>query len=166
MRVIGIDPGTALTGFGVLEEAPDGSITTVDFGVITTSSGQSDSERLLELYLRLNEILALHNPAQGAVERLFFQKNVKTAMSVGQARGVVLLCLEQHGISPAEYTPNEIKSAVSGYGAAGKAQIQKMVQMLLKLEDIPKPDDAADALAVGICHLHSAAFHRKIQEQS
>ncbi len=166
MRVIGIDPGTALTGFGVLEAGPDGSITAVEFGVIKTSSGHSDSERLLELYLKLNGILDLHHPGQGAVERLFFQKNVKTAMAVGQARGVVLLCLEQHGISPAEYTPNEIKSAVSGYGAAGKAQIQKMVQMLLRLEELPKPDDAADALAVGICHFHTAAFHRKIQEQS
>lgn len=166
MRVIGIDPGTALTGFGVLESGPGGKLTPLEYGVISTASDLTPSERLMTLYEQLNEIITLHRPTLGAVEKLFFQKNVKTAMSVGQARGVVLLCLQQSGIAPAEYTPNEIKLAVSGYGGAGKGQVQKMVQMLLGLKEIPKPDDAADALATAICHVHSAAFHQKIQEQS
>jgi len=164
LRVIGIDPGTALTGYGVLETGGDGSITTLEFGVIETFKDQTAAERLVALYQRLNEILELHRPVLGAVEKLFFQKNVKTAIAVGQARGVVLLSLAQHGISPVEYTPNEIKLAVAGYGAADKKQVQKMVQMLLHLNDLPTPDDAADALAVAICHLHSAAFQQRIQE--
>ncbi|MBN1264589.1 MAG: crossover junction endodeoxyribonuclease RuvC [Anaerolineales bacterium] len=165
MRVIGIDPGTALTGYGVLETDEHGSITTLDYGVIETLKDRTPSERLLDLYNKLIKVIQLHRPAQGAVEKLFFQKNVKTALSVGQARGVVMLGLEQNGITPVEYTPNEIKLAVTGYGAADKKQVQKMVQMLLKLDSIPTPDDAADALAVAICHLHSASFQQRIQEQ-
>jgi len=165
LRVIGIDPGTALTGYGVLESDDHGSITAVDYGVITTSRNREPSERLLDLYNKLIEVLELHRPVYGAVEKLFFQKNVKTAISVGQARGVILLGLQQNGISPFEYTPNEIKLAVAGYGGADKKQVQKMVQMLLKLEKTPEPDDAADALAVAICHLHSAAFQKRIQEK-
>ena len=153
---LGIDPGIATTGYGLVRELHDGSLETVEFGTITTLAGQPVPERLAQLYHRLQEILLLHRPDSCAVEKLFFQKNVRTAISVGQARGVALLALAQAGISIGEYTPNEIKQAVAGYGAADKYQMQQMVRLLLNLEDIPKPDDAADALAVAICHLHSA----------
>jgi crossover junction endodeoxyribonuclease RuvC len=112
-------------------------------------------QRLLELHRNLMEILLLHRPEGGAVEKLFFQRNVRTAISVGQGRGVVLLALAQAGIPVGEYTPLEVKQAVVGYGGADKNQVQQMVRVLLELQNIPKPDDAADALAVAICHLHS-----------
>lgn len=154
MRVVGIDPGTATTGYGVIEENA-GRLILVTFGTICTPAGQPMPERLLELHSRLIEILALHAPETAAVESLFFQKNVRTAISVGQARGVVLLALAERGLAASEYTPLEIKQAVTGYGAAEKRQVQSMVRVLLKLVDLPKPDDAADALAVAICHAHS-----------
>ncbi|MBN2499258.1 MAG: crossover junction endodeoxyribonuclease RuvC [Anaerolineales bacterium] len=156
MLVIGIDPGTAITGYGVVRIHQGRDIEAVDYGVIETPAKAPMPERLVMLYEQLNQILTLHRPDTGAVEKLFFQKNVRTAISVGQARGVALLALAQAGISIGEYTPNEIKQAVAGYGAADKYQMQQMVRLLLNLEEIPKPDDAADALAVAICHLHSA----------
>ncbi len=116
-------------------------------------------ERLLLLYQHLQELLQRHPPQGAAVEKLFFQRNVTTAMSVGQARGVVLLALAEHNIPVAEYTPNEVKMAVTGYGNAGKAQIQRMVKMLLGLEGTPKPDDAADALAIALCHAQHLRWH-------
>ncbi len=156
MLVIGIDPGTAITGYGVVRIHQGRDIEAVDYGVIETPAKSPMPERLVMLYEQLNQILTLHRPDTGAVEKLFFQKNVRTAISVGQARGVALLALAQARISIGEYTPNEIKQAVAGYGAADKYQMQQMVRLLLNLEEIPKPDDAADALAVAICHLHSA----------
>jgi crossover junction endodeoxyribonuclease RuvC len=162
--VIGIDPGTATTGFGLVQENEDGSLTVIDFGVIQTPPGIAMPERLLSLYERLKEILLLHRPQSGAVEKLFFQRNVTTAISVGQARGVALLALAQMNLPVMEYTPLEIKQAVAGYGGAGKQQVQQMVRALLNLQDIPRPDDAADALAVAICHLHSAGMRRIYQE--
>lgn len=156
MLVLGIDPGTATTGYGLVQENQDGSLTAVGFGVITTEAGVEMPERLLALYRELTEILLLHRPQSGAVEKLFFQRNVTTAISVGQARGVALLALAQHEIPVSEYTPMEIKQAVAGYGGADKQQVQQMVRALLNLDEIPRPDDAADALAVAICHLHSA----------
>lgn len=156
MLVIGIDPGTATTGYGLVRELKDGSLEAVDHGVILTPAGTPMPERLVQLYQQLNEILLLHQPVSGAVEKLFFQRNVTTAISVGQARGVALLALAQAGMGVSEYTPMEIKQAVAGYGGADKLQVQQMVKALLSLEDIPRPDDAADALAVAICHLHSA----------
>lgn len=156
MLVIGIDPGTATTGYGLVRELSDGSLSVVDYGVILTAAGQPMSERLLELHLRLSEILLLHRPESGAVEKLFFSRNVTTAITVGQARGVALMTLAQHGLGVLEYTPMEIKQAVAGYGGAEKAQVQQMVRALLGLQEIPRPDDAADALAIAICHLHSA----------
>lgn len=156
MLVIGIDPGTATTGYGLVRERQDGSLEAVDYGVITTPSDLPMPQRLLELYQRLKEIILLHRPESGAVEKLFFQRNVRTAISVGQGRGVALLALAESGVKSGEYTPLEIKQAVVGYGAADKAQVQYMVRALLNLEDIPRPDDAADALAVAICHVHSA----------
>ena len=156
MLVIGIDPGTAITGYGIVRDNEDGSLVAVEFGVIETPPGLSMPQRLLQLHQGLSEIILLHHPESGAVEKLFFQRNVKTAISVGQARGVALLVLAQAGISIAEYTPLEVKQAVVGYGGADKNQVQQMVKALLELQDIPRPDDAADALAVAICHLHSA----------
>jgi crossover junction endodeoxyribonuclease RuvC len=154
--VIGIDPGTATTGYGLVRENEDGSLALVDFGVITTPASLPMPERLLELYRQLTAILLLHRPESGAVEKLFFQRNVTNALSVGQARGVVLLALAQAGLGVGEYTPMEVKQATAGYGGADKNQVQQMVRALLGLADIPRPDDAADALAVAICHLHSA----------
>ena len=154
MLVIGIDPGIAITGYGLLKEAEDGSVSAVDYGVITTSQDLSVSERLIIIYRQLNHILKLHKPDSGAVEKLFFYKNVKTASSVGQAKGVSMLALAQSGLRVYEYSPKEVKTSVTGYGGADKRQIQEMVKILLYLEDIPRPDDAADALAVAICHLH------------
>jgi crossover junction endodeoxyribonuclease RuvC len=120
-------------------------------------------DRLASLYEQLQEIILLHRPDSSAVEKLFFQKNVKTALSVGQGRGVVLLALAQAHLPVGEYTPNEIKQAVTGYGSAGKQQMQEMVRLLLRLDKRPKPDDAADALAVAICHLHSSRYQSLIE---
>jgi crossover junction endodeoxyribonuclease RuvC len=156
MLVIGIDPGTAITGFGLLRDTPDGSLVMVDYGVIVTPARSPMSQRLVELHQRLSDILYLHRPDSGAVEKLFFQRNVRTAISVGQARGVAMLALAQAGVTVGEYTPLEVKQAVTGYGGADKNQVQQMVRALLGLPEIPRPDDAADALAVAICHLHSA----------
>lgn len=155
MLAIGIDPGTATTGYGLVRDAEDGSLSVVAYGVLLTPAGQPMPERLLDLYRQLSEILLLHHPQTGAVEKLFFQRNVTTALAVGQARGVALLALAQAGMSVAEYTPMEVKQAVAGYGGADKNQVQQMVRAILNLKSIPKPDDAADALAVAICHLHS-----------
>jgi crossover junction endodeoxyribonuclease RuvC len=113
-------------------------------------------ERLAQLYAELTQLIALHRPATGAVEKLFFQRNVSTAMTVGQARGVALLVLAQAGLTVGEYNPKDVKLAVAGYGGADKRQMQAMVRAILNLPEVPKPDDAADALAVAICHLHSA----------
>ena len=153
--VLGIDPGIAITGYGLCKEHPDGSIETLMYGVIETKPKDPVEVRLLILYEQIKAIILLHQPQQAAVEKLFFQKNVKTAMVVGQARGVVLLALAEAGMPVSEYTPLEIKQSISGYGGATKNQVQEMVRMLLTLDDIPRPDDAADALAVAICHLHS-----------
>ena len=153
---LGIDPGTAATGYGLVRLEPDGSLLAVKYGVITTPKNTPAPERLAMLYNQLQELLNEHKPDTAAVEKLFFQRNVTTAISVGQARGVVLLSLAQAGLEVFEYTPNEVKQAVAGYGSAGKRQMQEMVRVLLALDDIPRPDDAADALAVAICHLHSA----------
>lgn len=156
--VLGIDPGTATTGYGLVSLAPDGSLQAVTFGVIVTPPHTPPPQRLKMLYEDMQELLAAHHPDSCAVERLFFQRNVSTAMGVGQARGVVLLALAQAGIEVAEYTPNEVKQAVAGYGSADKRQVQEMVRTLLLLPEIPKPDDAADALAIAITHLHTRKY--------
>ncbi len=156
MLAIGIDPGTAITGYGLVREEQDGSLSVVDYGVIQTSADEKMPERLVQLYHNLKGIIDLHSPQSGAVEKLFFARNVRTALTVGQARGIALLALAESGVTIAEYSPNEVKQAVSGFGGADKNQVQQMVRVLLDLEQIPQPDDAADALAVAICHLHSA----------
>ena len=156
MLVLGIDPGTATTGYGFIRETPSGVLQVVDFGVILTPAGLEMEKRLLQLHEQLTSLILLHRPQTAAVEKLFFQRNVTTAIAVGQARGVALLALAQHGVCVGEYTPLEVKQAVAGYGGADKNQVQQMVRALLGLADIPRPDDAADALAIAICHLHSS----------
>jgi crossover junction endodeoxyribonuclease RuvC len=155
MRVLGIDPGTAITGYGVVEEHA-GELKAVTFGAIRTPAKQPLPTRLQAIYRGVKDLAQEWEPTSAAVEELFFSSNVRTAMSVGQARGVTLLALIDAGLSIAEYTPLTVKQAVTGYGSADKAQVQEMVRLLLGLAEIPKPDDAADALAVAICHLHSA----------
>ena len=155
MRVLGIDPGTAITGYGVVGEV-QGELQPLAFGVIKTPADQPLPRRLQLIYRAISDLAEEWKPTAAAVEELFFSRNVRTAMSVGQARGVVLLALADAGLDVAEYTPLAIKQAVTGYGNADKAQIQEMVRLLLRLEKVPRPDDAADALAVAICHLHSA----------
>jgi crossover junction endodeoxyribonuclease RuvC len=156
--VLGIDPGTATTGYGLVRERANGSLEAVEYGVILTAAGDPAHKRLSVLYHRLNELLLLHRPDRVAVEKLFFQTNVKTAIAVGQARGVVLLAISEAGLDPGEYTPNEVKQAVAGYGSADKLQVQEMVRVLLALAEIPKPDDAADALAIAITHLNTQRY--------
>jgi crossover junction endodeoxyribonuclease RuvC len=153
--VIGIDPGTATTGYGLVGEDDSGKLIAIAYGVIRTPVNLAMPKRLLQLFTTLNEIILLHRPDYAAVEKLFFQKNVRTAISVGQARGVSLLSLAAADIEIEEYTPLEVKQAVVGYGGAEKSQVQYMVSVLLNLEEIPRPDDAADALAVAICHINS-----------
>lgn len=152
MRILGIDPGTATVGYGVIEDH-DGQITVVTYGAIVTSPKDGDTaERLQLIYERLNELLDTYRPDAAAVEELFFGRNITTAIRVGQARGVLLLALANAGIPVAEYSPPKIKESVSGYGNASKQQVQFMVQNILDLEELPKPDDAADGLAVALTH--------------
>ena len=153
--VIGIDPGTAITGYGIVQEQENGELKWIAHGVVTTPSDWDAPKRLLEIYQNLCEILNTYKPDCCAVEKLFFQKNVKTAISVGQGRGAALIAAAASDLPVGEYTPLEVKLAVVGYGSADKQQVQQMVKVLLGLSDIPQPDDAADALAVAICHLHS-----------
>lgn len=151
MRIIGIDPGTGILGFGVIDV--DGSkFTLVDAGVIRTPVKEDDAIRLHTIYDELSEIIEATKPTHMSVEKLFFARNVTTAMTVSQARGVVLLCAKQAGLEIAEYTPMQIKQAITGYGKADKKQIQEMVKLQLGLTAIPKPDDAADALAAALTH--------------
>jgi len=154
MIILGIDPGIAITGFGVVEITAN-RLTPIDYGVIRTIPDHAHPARLLLLHQELSAIIDRIRPDAVAVETLFFSKNVKTAMAVSEARGVILLTAEIKGQQISHYTPNEIKLAVTGYGGADKTQIQKMTKSLLNLATIPKPDDAADALAVAICHGHS-----------
>ncbi len=155
MRVLGVDPGTATTGYGVVEETEEG-LRALAYGVVTTPAGQPLPQRLQTIYRELVRLAQEFSPDEAAVEELYFSVNVRTAMSVGQARGVALLALADAGLTVAEYSPLVVKQALTGYGGADKRQMQEMVRMLLGLPEAPRPDDAADALAVAICHLHSA----------
>jgi crossover junction endodeoxyribonuclease RuvC len=158
MLALGLDPGTATTGYGLVRLLDDGSLQAVEFGIISTPKDTDAAKRLSMLYHRLNEILDAFHPETSAVEKLFFQRNITTAIAVGQARGVLLLALSEAGLDVGEYTPNEIKQAVTGYGSADKRQVQEMVRVQLALDGIPKPDDAADALAIAICHLSTRRY--------
>lgn len=155
---LGIDPGIATTGYGLVSLEADGRLLAVSYGVITTPKDAPTPARLEMLYEALTGLLREYHPATAAVEKLFFQRNVSTAIAVGQARGVTLLTLAQAGLEVFEYTPNEVKQAVAGYGSADKRQVQGMVRVLLALDSIPKPDDAADALAVAITHLNTKRY--------
>jgi len=152
--VLGIDPGTAALGYGIVERT-GGRLRAVDYGVVVTSADLPLAERLLAIHAAVSDLVALHGPALVGVERLFFSRNAQTAFAVGQARGVVLLAAAQHHVPVRDATPNEVKSAVAGYGAADKEQVQRMVRVVLGMEELPTPDDAADALAVAICVANS-----------
>ena len=154
MRILGIDPGYAIVGYGVVDYVGN-KFTPVEFGAITTDSAMDFPKRLKHIYDSLIKIINIHNPEYLSIEELFFNTNVKTAIAVGHARGVLVLAAENCGIPIFEYTPLQIKQAVTGYGRADKNQVQQMVKMFLGLQKVPKPDDTADALAVAICHAHS-----------
>lgn len=164
MRILGVDPGTATTGYGVVEEREDG-LAALTYGVITTLAGQPLPERLQAIYRQLSGLARDWRPDAAAVEELYFGLNVRTAMAVGQARGVALLALADAGLKVVEYAPSAVKQALTGYGGADKRQMQEMVRLLLNLPSPPKPDDAADALAVAVCHLHSARLRALMEEQ-
>ncbi len=151
MRIIGIDPGTGILGFGVID-VEKGKAVLVDAGVIRTPAKEDDAIRLQTIFDELTSIIKDTKPTEMAVEKLFFAQNVTTAMTVSQARGVVLLCGKQAGLSIHEYTPQQIKQGLTGYGKATKQQIQEMVRVILQLKEVPKPDDCADALATAITH--------------
>lgn len=161
MRVLGIDPGFATTGFGVVERSR-GRLRALAIGAIKTSPGLPQADRLLELRGALVAIVGAHSPDAVALERLFFNANVRTAMGVGQASGVVMVTAAEAGLAVHEYTPTEVKSSVVGVGNASKHQVQSMVASLLRLSSPPKPADAADACALAICHLNRSGLARAI----
>ena len=163
MLVLGIDPGIAITGFGLIRLNDLNEPELIKYGVINSTAEGDTSSRLVYLYRELTELIEQHKPEYAAVERLFFQKNQKTAMAVSEARGVITLCIAQHNLPMAEYTPNAVKQAVTSYGNADKRQVQEMVKISLHLDDIPKPDDAADALAIALCHLGYLQMQRLIE---
>src|SRR5713226_2412705 len=152
---LGIDPGMAIIGYAVVEARGD-ELSMIACDVITTPAGMPLAQRLQQIYQHLGEIIATYRPNEAAMEELFFAKNARTALTVGQARGVAMLALANGGLSIAEYTPKQVKQAVTGYGGAKKEQVGEMVRILLHLTAIPRPDDAADAAAVAICHLNTS----------
>jgi len=165
MLVLGIDPGTAITGYGLVK-GEDDDLSLVAYGAITTSSDWPLPERLQRIYRELTALIEDQQPTAVAVEELFFSKNVRTALSVGQARGVALLAAANARLPIHEYTPLQVKQAITGYGRATKDQVQQMVRMLLDLDSVPQPDDAADAIAVAICHIHSAKLTAMLREEA
>ncbi len=167
MRILGIDCGTAITGWAILRKKKNLSYQRIkleDYGVVRTSKEMRIEQRLKKIYKEINDIIKKYKPSEVAAETLYYFKNRKTVISVGEARGVVLLSAAEAGLEVFDYTPLQVKQGVTGYGKAEKKQVQKMVKSILKLKDIPKPDDAADAIAVGICHLTSVKrkFHDKL----
>jgi crossover junction endodeoxyribonuclease RuvC len=164
MIALGFDPGTARLGYGVIASDPDPRA--IDYGIIATDADLPMAQRLVEIHEAVTELIQVFRPDAVAVERLFFAQNVTTAMTVGQARGVVLLAAAQRGLPVAEYAPSEVKQAIVGYGKADKRQIQEMVRIMLGLESVPRPDDAADALAIAICHVQVAPFRERTGTQA
>ncbi|PID58593.1 crossover junction endodeoxyribonuclease RuvC [candidate division KSB3 bacterium] len=154
MRVCGIDPGSLKSGFGIIDRH-EATLIAIAYGVIRTDPKTPLAQRLLTISTRLQELIQTYQPDEFAVEDVFVAKNAKSSLTLGQARGAVLLTAAQAGLNVAEYTPLEVKQSVVGYGRADKSQVQQMVKVLLSLQEIPQPDDAADALAVAICHHHS-----------
>ena len=162
MRVLGIDPGSLKSGYGLVDEQ-QGQLTVVDYGVIRTVPDTPLAQRLLLISTRLQELIARHAPDEVAVEDVFVAKNAQSSLKLGQARGAILLTVAQAGLPVAEYTPLEVKQSAVGYGRADKEQVQQMVKVLLRLKEIPTPDDAADALAIAICHHHSVKVRHQIE---
>ncbi len=160
---LGIDPGLATMGYGLVRGQAD-RLQCLEYGVLTTSSQEEMPERLLSLFERTDELIKKYQPVNLALEQLFFSKNVKTAFQVGQARGVIILAAARHGLEVFEYSPLEIKKGITGYGRADKKQMQSLVRSILNLEELPQPDDAADALAVAICHLQVHRLRKKMEE--
>jgi crossover junction endodeoxyribonuclease RuvC len=154
LRVLGIDPGTATTGWAILEEK-NGKIAPLAYGHISTDPKKSDDERILEISDDLQKIIKKFEPEEAGVEEIFFFKNQKTVITVAQARGAILLTLRQNNVSISSYTPLQVKQAITGYGRAEKKQMQMMTKNILNLEKLPKPDDTADAIAIAICHINS-----------
>lgn len=154
MQILAIDPGTATTGYGLIK-ADNNYLKMLDFGVITTKSSQEDCLRLETIYDSINCLVDNHKPDCLVAEQIFFNTNIKTALSVGQARGAVMLSAAKGKVSFFEYTPLQVKQSVCGYGRADKQQVAKMVKLILKMTELPKPDDAADALALAICHANN-----------
>lgn len=164
MIILGIDPGIAIVGFGVVRQEGS-SLRPVQYGSIRTEAGLRTETRLKQIYDALTQIINTYKPDVMAVEKLFFNRNVTTAFTVGQARGVMLLAAEEAQVELAEYTPLQVKQAVVGYGQAEKHQVQEMVRMLLGLKEKPRPDDVADALAIAICHGHSSQINSLVQQK-
>ncbi|MBI4975190.1 crossover junction endodeoxyribonuclease RuvC [Candidatus Peregrinibacteria bacterium] len=161
MRIIGIDPGTTTTGFSIIE-TENGEIKLLDYGCITTKTGLSKGEKLNQITKDLNDLIKKWKPEKGSIEKLFFKNNIKTAMAVSEARGVIIQKLTYKNIELSEYTPLEIKMAVCGYGKADKKMVQQMVKIILGLKQIPKPDDAADAIACAICMANNLRMQQQI----
>ena len=153
MIIIGIDPGLATVGFGIIRKEKN-SIIPVSYGCIRTSAKKQNHERLLEIYNELNFLFEKYSPSEVAVEKLFFTNNIKSAMGVSEARGIIFLAAQQKNIPVTEYTPNQIKQAITGSGRADKKQMQEMIKRLLNLDEVPGPDDAADGLSIALCHIN------------
>jgi crossover junction endodeoxyribonuclease RuvC len=162
MIVLGIDPGTASTGYGVVSYWK-GELSWKDHGCIRTSSRKKHSQRLLEIYNELIKVIEKNSPTVVAIEKIYFNLNVRTAMAVGEARGIAVLAAANYGLPVVEYNPLQVKMALVGYGKAHKKQVQDMVRRVLSLPEIPKPNDAADALAVAICHAHSVGYLKEVE---
>ncbi|MFH1563807.1 MAG: crossover junction endodeoxyribonuclease RuvC [Nitrospirota bacterium] len=158
MIVLGIDPGLATTGYGVIKSL-DRKLEVINYGCLLTKSGLPLSARLLTIYQQTKQLILTYKPDIVVIEEIFFCKNVKTALQVGHARGVIMLAASEANTEIAEYTPLQVKQSLTGFGRADKKQIQEMVKILLNLKTIPKPDDAADALAIAICHIHSSKLN-------
>lgn len=163
MRILGIDPGVAIVGFGFIDKIGS-RLVPVQYGSIQTEANSDPSLRLKQIYEAIDQLIDKYKPEAVAIEKLFFNRNVTTAIAVGQARGVLMLAAAQRDITVAEYTPLQVKQAVVGYGRAEKHQVQDMVKMMLNLKQVPKPDDVADALAIAICHAHSSTLGQLIEE--
>lgn len=163
MRILGIDPGVAIVGFGFIDKLGS-KLVPVQYGCIQTEAHTAQATRLQHIYEAMLQLIDKYKPDTIGIEKLFFNRNVTTALTVGEARGVLLLAAVHRGLPVAEYTPLQVKQAIVGYGKAEKRQVQEMVKLFLHLSQIPKPDDVADALAVAICHAHSSTLTQKINE--
>lgn len=163
MRILGIDPGYAILGYGIID-VKGNHFSVCTYGAIETDAKMAMPDRLKHLYFRLMEVIKDYQPDQASIEELFFNTNVKTAILVGQARGVAIVACANSGLEIYEYTPLQIKQGLVGYGRAEKKQVQAMVKTLLNLKEVPKPDDTADALAAALCHGHSLEYHKKMKK--